>query len=187
MEATAPGRAGKAKVAIAKGEAGPAKSRSVTGYHKVTHGAKGTDASKWTFVTSLLTGGASPDDLGAVYRVTKEGITIAALTEFTKSLQMFNSDYLLMTLTGLSERTIQRRQQKPAEPLNSEQSARAFRGAQILEQAIRVIGTPELAEAWMSKPAIGLDGRRPIDLLDNSIGTQLVSEFLTRLQYGVYQ
>ncbi|MDZ4194827.1 MAG: antitoxin Xre/MbcA/ParS toxin-binding domain-containing protein [Pseudomonas sp.] len=119
--------------------------------------------------------------------MTKEGITITALTEFTKSLQMFNSSYLLMVLTGLSTRTIQRRQQKSAEPLNSEQSARAFLGAQVLEQAIRVLGTPKLAEAWMSKPAIGLDGRRPIDLLDNAIGTQLVSEFLARLDYGVYQ
>lgn len=92
-----------------------------------------------------------------------------------------------MVLTGLSKRTIQRRQQKPTEPLNSEQSARALLGAQTLEQVIRVIGTPELAEVWMSKPAIGLDGWRPIDLMDNAIGTQLVSELLTRLEYGVYQ
>jgi putative toxin-antitoxin system antitoxin component (TIGR02293 family) len=187
MEATAPGRAGKAKAAVVKGKGVLFKTRYAAKRYKATLEGKSTDLYKSTLVASLLTGGASPDDLGAVYRVTKEGITIGALTEFTKSLQMFNSDYLLMTLTGLSERTIQRRQQKPAEPLNSEQSARAFLGAQILEQAIRVIGTPKLAEAWMSKPAIGLDGRRPIDLLDNSIGTQLVSDFLTRLEYGVYQ
>lgn len=187
MDAAAPGRAGKAKAAVVKEKGGLFTTRSSVDHYKAKQVVRSKDLSKSTLVASLLTGGTSPDDLGAVYSVIKEGITIAALTEFTKSLQMFNSDYLLMALTGLSERTIQRRQQKPAEPLNSEQSARAFLGAQILEQAIRVIGTPELAEAWMSKPAIGLDGRRPIDLLDNSIGTQLVSEFLTRLEYGVYQ
>ncbi|MDA7086241.1 DUF2384 domain-containing protein [Pseudomonas sp. SA3-5] len=187
MDETTPGRGGKSKVASIKGEVRPGKSCSATGYCKATQVAKGSDTSRKTFVTTLLTGGASPDDLGAVYRVTREGITIAALTEFTNSLKMFNSGYLLIVLTGLSKRTIQRRQQKPAEPLNSEQSARALLGAQTLEQAIRVIGTPELAEGWMSKPAIGLDGWRPIDLMDNAIGIQLVSEFLTRLEYGVYQ
>jgi putative toxin-antitoxin system antitoxin component (TIGR02293 family) len=156
-------------------------------HNKVTHVSSVTDTSTSALMTSLLTGGASPDDLGAVYNVTKEGITIIALTEFTKSLEMFNSSYLLMVLTGLSKRTIQRRQQKPAETLSSEQSARALLGAQVLEQSIRVLGTPKLAEAWMSKPAIGLDGRRPIDLLDNAIGTQLVSELLARVEYGVYQ
>lgn len=187
MEEAGPGRSGKAKAAVIKGKEGPFKPRYSAGHYKTIPLGQSTDISKSALVSNLLTGGSSPDDLGAVYRVTKEGITIAALAEFTKSLQMFNSNYLLMVLTGLSKRTIQRRQQKPAEPLNSEQSARAFLGAKTLEQAIRVIGTPELAEAWMSKPAIGLDGRRPIELLDNSIGTQLVSEFLTRLEYGVYQ
>lgn len=187
MEAAAPGRAGKAKAAGVKVGVRPAKARGATTRYKVPLTAKGTEASRRTCVTSLLTGGASADDLAAVYRVTQAGISVAALTAFAESLQMFSSDYLLMTLTGLSERTLQRRQQNPAEPLSSEQSARAFRGAQILEQAIRVIGTPALAEAWMSKPAIGLDGKKPIDLMDNSIGTQLVSEFLTRLEYGVYQ
>ena len=187
MEAAAPGSAGKAKATVVKGEGGLFKTRSLADQYKVTRANSGTDTSRSALVTSLLKGRASPDNLGAVYSVTKEGITITSLTEFTKSLQMFNSSYLLMVLTGLSKRTIQRRQQKPAEPLNSEQSARAFVCAKVLEQAIRVIGTPKLAEAWMSKPAIGLDGRRPIDLLDNAIGTQLVSELLTRLEFGVYQ
>ena len=187
METAAPGSAGKAKATVVKGKARLFKTRSSADQYKVTRAGSGTDTSQSALVTSLLTGGASPDNLGAVYSVTKEGITITALTEFTKSLQMFNSSYLLMVLTGLSKRTIQRRQQKSTKPLNSEQSARAFLGAKILEQAIRVIGTPKLAEAWMLKPAIGLDGRRPIDLLDNAIGTQLVSELLTRLEFGVYQ
>lgn len=137
--------------------------------------------------TVILTGGVEPDDLAAVYRVTEKGIPVKALSKFAESVEMFNVDFLLMKLTGLSERTIQRRLKSPEEPLNSEQSARAIRGAQILDQAVRVIGSPELAEGWMSKPAKGLDGMKPIDLLENSIGAQLVSEFLTRLEYGVYQ
>lgn len=108
MDEITPGRVGKSKVDAIQGEVRSGKFCSATGHCKATQVAKGPDTNGETFVTTLLTGGASPDDLGAVYRVTREGITIAALTEFTNSLKMFNSGYLLMVLTGLSKRTIQR-------------------------------------------------------------------------------
>jgi uncharacterized protein (DUF2384 family) len=34
---------------------------------------------------------------------------------------------------------------------------------QILSMAAEVFGEREVAEAWMSRPAMGLDGQRPID------------------------
>jgi putative toxin-antitoxin system antitoxin component (TIGR02293 family) len=38
----------------------------------------------------------------------------------------------------------------------------------------------------MERPAIGLDQRRPIDLLTTPAGAELVETFLERLEYGVY-
>jgi putative toxin-antitoxin system antitoxin component (TIGR02293 family) len=38
----------------------------------------------------------------------------------------------------------------------------------------------------MKTPAKGLDGKRPIDMLQTVQGTDLVSDFLTRMQHGVY-
>lgn len=93
MDEAAPGRVGKSKVDSIEGEVRLGESCSATGHCKPMQVAKGSDTSKKTFVTALLTGGTSPDDLGAVYRVNTEGITIAALTEFTNSLKMFNSGY----------------------------------------------------------------------------------------------
>jgi putative toxin-antitoxin system antitoxin component (TIGR02293 family) len=49
-----------------------------------------------------------------------------------------------------------------------------------------VFGTQERAEEWLAKPAMGLDRRRPIDLLQTVQGAGIVSDFLTRLDYGVY-
>ena len=48
------------------------------------------------------------------------------------------------------------------------------------------MGTQEAAEAWLLEPAIGLDNRRPIDLLASSAGAEAVEDCLTRLEYGVY-
>ena len=35
-------------------------------------------------------------------------------------------------------------------------------------------------------PAVGLDQRRPLDLLVTPAGTKIVEDFLQRLEYGVY-
>ncbi|TIY10108.1 MAG: DUF2384 domain-containing protein, partial [Mesorhizobium sp.] len=39
---------------------------------------------------------------------------------------------------------------------------------------------------WLERPAIGLDQRRPIDLLATPAGVELVEDYLERLEYGVY-
>lgn len=58
---------------------------------------------------------------------------------------------------------------------------------ELLELAIVVFGTRELATEWFHKTALGLSGARPIDLLASPHGSNLVREFLVRLQHGVYQ
>ncbi|MCY1454309.1 putative toxin-antitoxin system antitoxin component [compost metagenome] len=72
------------------------------------------------------------------------------------------------------------------EALSPEQSARALYYAEVLEKAQEVFGTRALAEEWMTRPALGLDGESPIDLLSNPVGSELVTAFLNRLDYGVY-
>lgn len=58
--------------------------------------------------------------------------------------------------------------------------------AETLAKATDIFGTKDEAERWMSRPAMGLDGQRPIDLLQTVQGTELVNDFLVRLEYGVY-
>ena len=47
-------------------------------------------------------------------------------------------------------------------------------------------GSREAAERWLERPAIGLDRKRPIDLLITNAGAEMVEKFLGRLEYGVY-
>ena len=58
--------------------------------------------------------------------------------------------------------------------------------AETLAKATEIFGGKEEAERWMSKPAMGLDRQRPIELLQTVQGAELVNDFLGRLEYGVY-
>ena len=87
---------------------------------------------------------------------------------------------------GMSLRTYQRRKEVPAELLSQEQSGRTWKFAEILSRATDVLGSQEEAELWLERPAIGLDQRRPIELLATPAGVELVEDHLTRLEYGVY-
>ena len=58
--------------------------------------------------------------------------------------------------------------------------------AEVLTKATSVLGSQQKAEEWLARPAQGLNGHRPIDLLATQTGTALVEQFLERLDYGVY-
>jgi len=55
-----------------------------------------------------------------------------------------------------------------------------------LAKATEILGSKEAAEQWLSRPAMGLGGQRPIDLLQTVQGAELVNDFLIRLEYSVY-
>jgi putative toxin-antitoxin system antitoxin component (TIGR02293 family) len=56
----------------------------------------------------------------------------------------------------------------------------------IVRKAAEVLGSREAAESWMLRPAVGLDQQRPIDVLRTASGTEIVEDFLTRLEFNVY-
>ncbi|WP_254684063.1 antitoxin Xre/MbcA/ParS toxin-binding domain-containing protein [Phaeobacter inhibens] len=69
--------------------------------------------------------------------------------------------------------------------LSVEQGSRAWRFAGILARASDILGG-QAAEMWILDPAIGLENRRPIDLLASAAGAEAVEDFLTRMEYGIY-
>lgn len=70
--------------------------------------------------------------------------------------------------------------------LDASASDRALRLVAVMHQATEVLGSQEAAERWISSPAMGLDQRVPIDLLQSSGGTAMVKTLLSRMEYGVY-
>ena len=114
-----------------------------------------------------------------------DGLPGSALTHFVSHLILIQTDSLEKAF-GMSLRTFQRRKDAPDKPLSQEQSGRTWKFAEILAKATDVFGSQEEAEQWLERPAIGLDQRRPIDLLATPAGIELVEQYLTRLAYGVY-
>ncbi len=114
------------------------------------------------------------------------GLPGQALTHLIDSFVVLHKTASLEKAVGISLRTFQRRKDAPAKPLSQEQSGRTWKFAEILARATAVLGSQEDAEQWLERPAIGLDQRRPIDLLATPAGVHLVEEFLKRIEYGVY-
>ena len=114
------------------------------------------------------------------------GLSGAALRHLVTRLPMLRDPALLEPAVGMSLRTYHRHMEAPAKPLSREQSGRIWKFAEILAKAIEVLGSQDEAEQWLVRPAMGLDARRPIDLLATPVGMKLVEDFLHRLEYGVY-
>ncbi|MBS1301377.1 antitoxin Xre/MbcA/ParS toxin-binding domain-containing protein [Loktanella sp. SALINAS62] len=116
-----------------------------------------------------------------------EGIPSKSLLHLVEGVRFLSAGDALNKAIGISIRTLQRRKSDaPDKALSTEQSSRAWRFAEIIAQATDIMGTQEAAESWILAPAIGLDNRRPIDLLASSAGAEAVEDYLTRLEYGVY-
>lgn len=115
-----------------------------------------------------------------------QGIPSQALENLVKHLVVIGRADAFEKAFGMSERTFQRHKAGQSKTLNTEQGSRTWNFARILTKATAVLGSQKEAEKWMIQPAMGLDNRRPIDLLATAAGTELVQEFLERLDYGVY-
>jgi putative toxin-antitoxin system antitoxin component (TIGR02293 family) len=114
------------------------------------------------------------------------GLPTKALVHLVQNFVVLHWDEAFAKAVGMSQRTYQRQTSARTKQLSPEQSGRTWKLAESLAEATAVLGSREEAEQWLKRPAIGLDQRRPIDLLATPAGTQLVEDFLVRLEYGVY-
>ena len=96
------------------------------------------------------------------------------------------SEAQVYAVLGISPKTMQRRAASASKTLDANASDRAMRLTSMIQLATEVLGAQDAAERWLTSPAIGLDGRLPIDLLQSSQGTEMVKTLLNRMDYGVY-
>jgi putative toxin-antitoxin system antitoxin component (TIGR02293 family) len=93
----------------------------------------------------------------------------------------------LLPIIGISTRTLGRLKAHPEKLLDPEKSGRLWRYAEILTNAGDVLGGVDRAVEWLTKPAMALENRRPIELLTTPVGAKLVSDVIERMRFGVYQ
>lgn len=116
-----------------------------------------------------------------------KGLPASALLHLVGEVALLGAGKALDKAIGISLRTLQRHKKDRADKMLSvELSSRAWKFAEILGRAAEIFGSLEAAEAWMTEPAIGLNRRRPIDLMATSVGIEAVETYLTRIDFGVY-
>ncbi|MBR2654909.1 MAG: DUF2384 domain-containing protein [Loktanella sp.] len=116
------------------------------------------------------------------------GIPAEAVFHMIGKVSILSSGDALKRGVGISLRSLQRKKilAGRAGCLSPSEGSRAWRFAEIYAHATDVFGDEETAGKWMLEPSIGLDNRRPIDLIMSSVGASLVEKQLIQIDYGVY-
>jgi len=85
---------------------------------------------------------------------------------------------------NLSERTLLR-YAKNEENLDKGTSERVIEIAMLQEKAVEVFGSLEVFNQWMNSPVRALDKTKPKEYLDSSIGIQILTNLLGRIEHGI--
>ena len=84
----------------------------------------------------------------------------------------------------ISERTLQR--YTPATLVNAAYADKAIELARLYERGTAVLGNEKEFSTWMRTPNHALNNEVPLNLLDTSIGFNLILQVLGRIEYGVF-
>lgn len=86
---------------------------------------------------------------------------------------------------GVNERTI-RNYKRSNQKLTPQQGEQLLKYKDLLERGSEVFGSQDAFDRWLYKPAFGLDGDKPFDLLVTSEGMNLVSDEVERIANGEF-
>jgi len=131
-------------------------------------------------------GGAAPARALEAHDALMAGLPAAALQRAVEQVALLRDQQVFEAVMAMSLRTYQRLRDQPGKRLDPAASGRLWRFNGILARAAELLGGQAAAEAWLAAPQIGLEQRRPIDLLATPAGTALVETLLDRMDYGVY-
>lgn len=115
-----------------------------------------------------------------------KGVPGRALTRiWDATMGTLPTDALLRAI-GVSARTAHRIKSDPDKPLDARTTDGIYRLESVRAMAAEVLGSVEAADEWLNTEAMGVEFRRPIDLLSTSPGADAVKTLLQRMKYGVY-
>ena len=126
-----------------------------------------------------------PQSRAEIHGALVKGLPYAVLVHIVDSASALSIDEIADAV-GISSRTLRRQKDQPERPMPPDLASKTWFLAETLAQASAVFGGRDAAERWMARPAMALDGARPIELLRTLQGAELVTEFLGRLEHGVY-
>ena len=122
------------------------------------------------------------NDIYKLIDVTRKGIDYNTFNEFTVSYPLNISTW--SKILNMSERTIQRyrREKKRLDSIHTEKLLLIML---LFNKGVSVFGNISNFLAWINSKSIPLGGIKPIDLLDNSFGINMVKDELIKIEHGV--
>lgn len=115
-----------------------------------------------------------------------KGVPGRALTSIWESARGTLPANSILKAIGVSARTAHRIKTEPDKPLDARTTDGIYRLESVRALAKEVLGTAVAANEWLNTEAMGLEFRKPIDLVSTSPGAEAVKTLLQRMKYGVY-
>ncbi len=119
-----------------------------------------------------------------VFRAVKRGVTNALFQEIKTNSPFDDAQW--SNFLDINIRTLQRYKLAKSHIYKPSQSERIFELAELVSLGNNVFDTREHFGIWLNMPSIALGGERPINLLDNSYGKDLVFGELNRIEHGIF-
>ncbi|MFH0759937.1 MAG: antitoxin Xre/MbcA/ParS toxin-binding domain-containing protein [Bacteroidota bacterium] len=121
-------------------------------------------------------------DVFYLIKAARNGIGYSRFAALAKAFPFTASDWSVFL--HLSERTLQRyqKEEKAFDPVSSE---RIIEITLLYKQSVKVFGSRKKLDIWLGDENLALGGSKPKDLLDSTLGVQLVRNELQRIEYGI--
>jgi putative toxin-antitoxin system antitoxin component (TIGR02293 family) len=122
------------------------------------------------------------NDVFKLINTTREGIDYKEFNEFSVTYPLNATTW--SKILNMSERTIQRykREKKRFGSIHTEKLLIIML---LFKKGSEVFGNTKNFLTWINSENIALGGVKPIDLLDNSFGINLVKDELIKIEHGV--
>ena len=114
--------------------------------------------------------------------LSKKGVPKKSLKYFLKHTDIRLSD--LADMLPISLRSIQRYEE--SKRFSPEVSQKILQIAKIFIRGREVFGSNEKFISWLKKDNFALSDKKPMDLLANAFGYEIVSDELGRIEYGIF-
>ncbi len=121
-------------------------------------------------------------DTVELIKISRKGIGINLFEDIVKSSSYTIKEW--SKFLHLTERTIQR-YKKENRKFEKLQSERIIEIAKLQLKGQEVFGSRTNFDDWMNSKIIALGNIRPIELLDNSFGIDLLMDELGRIEHGI--
>ena len=90
----------------------------------------------------------------------------------------------IASILHTSERTLRRYTTETL--LNPEQSERIIELARLFSRGSEVFGSLDNFKTWMNSTIVALGNIKPKELLDTSLGIEILQEELGRIEHGIF-